>query len=64
MNNETENKGYRIIEYCVECCEPILMPEDMEEMELVTCSNCGLEYELHMGKLRVLETEDGEDFGE
>ncbi len=52
-----------MIEDCPECGNPVVVPDDVEEDELVTCLTCGSTLEWKQDKLTVLQYVS-EDFGE
>ena len=48
---------------CPDCYFEIIIDEDVEEGEIISCPSCGLELEYKKGELIPL-TIEGEDWGE
>lgn len=48
---------------CPDCDGTIDISDDVVEGEIITCHNCGLEFEYKNGELKEL-TIEGEDWGE
>ena len=48
---------------CNDCDTEIIIPKDIMEGEVISCPNCGLEYQNKKGKLSEL-TLEGLDYGE
>jgi DNA-directed RNA polymerase subunit M/transcription elongation factor TFIIS len=52
-----------IIIVCSECNNPIEIPDNIEENEIILCICCGTEYEYKNKELNILQL-DGIDYGE
>lgn len=59
--------------HCPDCQTELIIPRDCENGEIISCSGCGLEFEVtikvidgkrFMTDIKPLEIEEGLDFGE